>query len=75
MAGYLYYMKHKENCEAPICQCDKNPDTVWWSGEPVCLKSPYNEVQKRQKRINKELENGRLKDKCWTLQELLDSSL
>ena len=63
--------KHSENCEAPICFDDPKPNHVWWAGEPICNKRPYNEVQKRQTRINKEIKE----DRCWTLKELEDSSL
>jgi hypothetical protein len=61
----------KHQCNAPICFADPDPNHVWWSGEEVCNKKPYNEVQRRQLRINKELKE----DRCFTLQELRDSSL
>lgn len=67
--------KHQENCGAPICIDDKNENTVWWATEPICNKTPLTDIQKRQKRINKEFKEGGALDRCWTLKELRDSSL
>jgi hypothetical protein len=67
--------KHEETCEAPICIDNKNKNTVWWAGEPVCNKRPLTEIQKRQLRINKEFVEGGSLDRCWTLEELSRSTL
>jgi hypothetical protein len=67
--------KHLQDCSAPVCMDSLDNNIVWWAGEEVCLRRPYSELQKRQIRINKEFEKGRLQDKCWTVGELLKSSL
>jgi hypothetical protein len=65
--------QHQLNCSAPICADDKNKNTVWWAGEEICTKS--GEVQKRQRRINKEFKEGGKLDRSWTLKELEQSRL
>jgi len=67
--------KHQSNCTAPICLEDDNKDTVWWAGEEVCNKRPTTELQRRQKRINKEFVEGGAMDRCWTRRQLDESSL
>ena len=61
--------KHWQRCEAPICmdlRCyDDQPnwkqEVLWYPGEKVCHKSPYNHVQKVQNKINKFLNKGLLR--------------
>lgn len=54
--------KHYENCNAPICQDDPNPnwrdETIWYAGEKVCTKEPFAKFQKKQLAINKEVAKG-----------------
>ena len=50
--------KHFEDCSAPICQEMDSDNVVWYPGEEVCLKKPYNKVQKKQLLINRELSRG-----------------
>ena len=58
--------KHHLHCNAPICQNDDNlnwkNDTVWYAGEPVCMKSPYQKFQQKQKDINKWVAKGKFRN-------------
>lgn len=49
--------KHLENCSAPICSQDTNPnykdEVIWYAGEQVCRHQPYELFQERQVEINK----------------------
>ncbi len=51
--------KHYLTCLAPICQDDRNlnfrEEVVWCPGEAVCSKTPYQEFQRKQVEINKEV--------------------
>ena len=52
---------HADNCEAPICAADINPnfkkEVVWYPAEAVCsIKA--QKFQKNQRRINKLVTNG-----------------
>lgn len=55
-------MKHYLECNAPICQDSIEPDfkneTIWYAGEEVCQKSPYQKFQKKQIDINKGVKAG-----------------
>lgn len=68
--------KHWEICEAPICAGDPNPnykeEVIWYPGEEVCKKAPYQLFQKRQIKINKWLTRGEFKYPgfCFTANEL-----
>lgn len=68
--------KHYEFCEAAICQDDPNPNSkdevVWYPGEEVCKKGPYQKFQKKQKDINRWVEKGEFKnlDTPYTANEL-----
>lgn len=54
--------KHFENCSAPLCEKCDNGDAIWYAGEEICSCTPMSDVQKKQKRINKEFLTGRYKD-------------
>ena len=53
---------HWELCEAPICANDFNKEykteVIWYAGEEVCQKKPYQLFQKRQSKINRWNEKG-----------------
>ena len=56
-------MKHYLECEAPICIGDpesnyKN-EVLWYAGEPVCQKTPYQKFQKKQIDVNKWVAKGK----------------
>lgn len=53
--------KHESVCEAPICQDSQSNDLVWYAGEKICLKSPYQRFQVKQNIINRELKKGSFK--------------
>lgn len=59
-------MEHYLLCEAPVCAGDPNDnfknEVVWYAGEPVCIKTPYQKFQKRQVDINKWVAKGRFKN-------------
>lgn len=52
--------KHSALCEAPICANDPNPnfmdEVIWHPSEKVCLFSPLTKWQKKQNKINKNIE-------------------
>ena len=53
---------HLENCEAPICAKDTNPnfkkEVVWFPGEGVCRGKPTQKFVVKQLAINRELKKG-----------------
>jgi len=49
---------HQNNCTAPLCEHDPQPQHIWLGGEEVCKSRPTSELQKRQKRINKAIKGG-----------------
>lgn len=55
--------KHFNNCDAPICMCNKNSDgdEIWYAGEKVCSFKPISVIQKRQINITNLVNIGRLK--------------
>ena len=68
-------MKHNENCSAPICSCDPNPnykkEVLWTPGESVCRQQPYQEFQKKQLIINRLVSKGKYAlDKFFTAIDL-----
>ena len=73
--------KHLENCPAPICQCDENPnykkEVLWYPGEEVCNKRPIQKFQKVQLEINKLVEKGAFKNikKSYTAHQLETTSI
>jgi hypothetical protein len=68
--------KHYLICEAPICQGDINPhyknEVIWYPGEKVCQKKPYQKFQRKQIDINKWVKNGTFKniDQAYTAHDL-----
>lgn len=64
--------RHSQKCEAPICQDDKSLDVIWYAGELVCKKKPYNKVQKKQVVINKLVKNNTFKhlDRAYSVRYL-----
>jgi hypothetical protein len=58
--------EHYLICSAPICVDDPNPnykdEVIWYSGEKVCRKIPYDEIQKKQLRINILIQKGKFKN-------------
>jgi hypothetical protein len=55
--------KHHLQCEAPICQDDFNPnykdEVLWFPGEKICKKPPYQKFQIKQIEINKLVKDGK----------------
>lgn len=68
--------EHYLNCEAPICAGDPNQnykkELVWYSGEKICQRGPYEKFQKVQVEINKQVKKGKFKniDKPYTANDL-----
>jgi hypothetical protein len=68
--------KHPLRCEAPICQDDPNEsykdEVIWYPGEKICSKVPYQEFQKKQIEINILVKKGRFKnvDRPYTANDL-----
>lgn len=58
-------MKHYLECEAPICKESIEPDfkneVIWYAGEKICQKTPYDKFQKKQLAINKDVASGHFK--------------
>lgn len=58
--------RHYLNCEAAICQDNPNPtyvnEAIWYPGELVCSKSPYQKFQQKQIDINKWVAKGKFKN-------------
>ena len=58
--------RHLENCPAPICCCDSNPDykkvVVWYPSEPVCRYENEEIFPKIQARINELVRRGKWKN-------------
>jgi len=54
--------KHNLICNAPICAGDPNSDfkkdVLWYAGEEICQRTPYEKFQKKQVAINKEVASG-----------------
>ena len=73
--------EHNLNCSAPICSGDPNHnyknEVVWYLGESICKKIPYQKFQKIQIEINKSLKRGRFKkvDQALTANDLESSSI
>ena len=67
---------HHLRCESPICNGDPNPnykhEVLWYPGELVCKRGPFEPFQLQQLLINKEVKRGRFKnmDKAYTASEL-----
>ena len=58
--------EHYLVCSAPICQDDLNPsdkdEVIWYPGERICKKSPYEKFQIKQIEINKLVAMGKFKN-------------
>lgn len=61
-----------ENCPGAICEADPTPNwkdhVLWYPGEFICSRTPLSHAQKVQKRLNKLLAKGKLKNpySCYT---------
>lgn len=73
--------RHYLTCSAVICNDDPNPfyrdHVIWWPGELICTRKPYEKYQQVQIRINKAIKDGKFKDKNiipFTANELENSS-
>ena len=68
--------KHHLTCKAPICAGDPNPnykkEVLWYPGEKVCSKTPYQKFQKKQIDINYWVKQGKFKnvDQTYTANDL-----
>jgi hypothetical protein len=66
--------RHLNNCSAPICPQDTNPnyndEVVWWVGEPICKAQPYSLFQEQQVKLNTLYRKNKIKDMCFTVSEL-----
>lgn len=73
--------EHHLNCLAPICQEDTNPnyknEVLWYPGETVCKKGPYQKFQLKQNEINRLVKKGKFKDidKAYTANDLESGSI
>jgi hypothetical protein len=58
--------EHYLVCSAPICPDDTNPsykdEVIWYPGERICKKSPYEKFQIKQIEINKLVAMGKFKN-------------
>jgi len=67
---------HLETCEAPICAGDQNKnykkEVLWYPGEKVCGKIPFQKFQKKQALMNRYLIAGKFKHvgRFWTAEML-----
>ena len=74
-------IEHNLVCEAPICCADSNKsyknEVVWFAGEAICKKVPYQKFQMVQKEINKSYKKGRFKkvDQAYTAHDIETRSL
>lgn len=71
---------HTENCEAPICKnltLEEKKLLVWYPGEQICSLRPREMIQIRQKKLNEELQEGRLEkpNNYWTGELLLNQHI
>ena len=66
--------RHYENCSAPICSCDENPnyknEVVWCPSEQICKYQPYQEFQKKQIILNKLFREGKIEDGTFSANHL-----
>ena len=69
-------INHHLNCEAAICSGDPNPnfknEVVWYPGERICKRKPFQRFQRRQVEINKLVAKGKFKhlDTPYTARDL-----
>jgi hypothetical protein len=66
--------RHLDNCSAPICACDPNPnykeEVVWCPGEGICKWKPYQKFQLTQIKINDLYRKGKVQDGTYSAQHL-----
>lgn len=73
--------KHCLICEAPICRDDTTQnfesEVIWYAGELVCQKGPFQKFQLVQNDINRWVEKGKFKnlDTPYTKYELENKSI
>jgi hypothetical protein len=69
-------INHHLNCEAAICAGDPNPnfkrEVVWYPGERICKRKPFQRFQRRQVEINKLIAKGKFRhlDTPYTARDL-----
>jgi len=72
--NFKQFQRHLNNCKAPICRCDWNPnykeEVVWCPGEEVCKLKPYQKFQEVQIKINKLYRLGRIDDGTYSANHL-----
>lgn len=72
---------HYEYCNAAICAGDPNLDykenVVWYAGEEVCQKKPFQKFQRKQSVINQEVKKGTFRNltESYTADELEHKSI
>lgn len=58
--------KHYLYCEAPICAGDPNPnykkEVIWYPGEKVCQRVPYEKFQSKQEDLNRWVARGKFRN-------------
>lgn len=58
--------KHYLTCPAAVCQKDENSnwknEILWFPGEAICKKAPYQQFQKKQAQINKLVSKGKFRN-------------
>ena len=73
--------EHYEKCKAPICNDDRNPnykkEVIWYPGEKICTRKPYEKFQRVQIEINDLARKGKFKniDKPYTAEDLEDGRI
>lgn len=73
--------EHYLICEAPICAGDPNinykNEILWYPGEKVCRRIPYEEFQRKQLSINILVKKGKFRniEIPYTATELENSSI
>lgn len=72
---------HYSSCEAPICNEDTNPnykkEVIWYPGEKICTRKPYEKFQRVQMEINNLVRKGKFRniDKPYTAENLEGNSI
>lgn len=72
---------HYLSCEAPICNEDINPnykkEVIWYPGEKICTRKPYEKFQRVQIEINDLMRKGKFRnmDKPYTAENLEDGRI
>lgn len=69
-------IRHYLICEAPICNDDRNQnykkEIIWYPGEKICMRKPYEKFQRVQIEINDLVRKGKFRniDKPYTAEDL-----